>query len=51
MGYKYEVLKWVRLDGVHQYVQAYAGDSLLAALVAMYKSRKAGSGCVNLLWR
>jgi len=50
MGYDYEVIKFVYLDGQYQDVFAYQGQSLLKAICAMVKARK-DSKCVSFIWR
>jgi len=52
MGNTYEVTAWVLIKGDKYYknVNAYRGESLIAAVIAMWKAKKT-SGCVTLKWR
>jgi hypothetical protein len=57
MGFKFEVATWVaaepesltNFDYGWEYV--YGGDSLLRAILAAIASKRAGAGCVMLVWR
>lgn len=48
MGWKYEVSTWLKGDGdwdsYYQYVPSYQGESLIKAISAMRKARKAHPG-------
>lgn len=52
MGNKYSVFKWVEdlhgEYGGYVYVESYRGESLLAALIDVWKCKRAGAGCVKL---
>lgn len=52
MGNKYSVFKWVEdlhgEYGGYVYVESYSGESLLAALIDVWKCKRAGAGCVKL---
>lgn len=50
MGWKYEVLAWVKTDGVYGDVTVYQGQSLIGAVRAMRRAKRE-SGCVRLEWR
>jgi hypothetical protein len=52
MGYTWEVSAY-RQDGRggYRYDQSYTGESLLAAILNMWKCKRDGAGCVKLEWR
>jgi len=52
MGNKYSVFAWVKDShgeyGGYVYVPSYQGESLIYALLDMWKCKLAGAGCVKL---
>lgn len=52
MGNKYSVFAWVKDNhgeyGGYVYVPSYQGESLIAALLDMWKCKRDGVGCVKL---
>jgi hypothetical protein len=52
MGNKYSVFAWVKDShdeyGGYVYVPSYQGESLIYALLDMWKCKLAGVGCVKL---
>lgn len=53
MGWKWEVSYWGPSNRSlgYEYYTAYYGPSLLAAIWAMIKCKRAGHGCIKLEWR
>lgn len=52
MGWTWEVSAWVKPDpGGYTYEQVYAGESLVRALIAARRAKRAGAGCVKVEWR
>ena len=35
----------------YSYAQVWQGESVVGALLAMWKNRKRGTGCIQLEWR
>lgn len=49
MGNKYSVFKWVEDERCGWvYAPSYQGESLIFALLDVWKCKRAGSGCVKL---
>lgn len=51
MGWTWEVNVWSFENGQVCWAPVYAGESLLVAIFAMWKSKRAGFGCIKLEWR
>lgn len=57
MGSKFEVSAWVAAEPEsttnvdYGWEDVYGGDSLLRAILAAIASKRAGAGCVRLVWR
>lgn len=57
MGFKFEVSAWVAAEPEsttnvdYGWEDVYGGDSLLRAILAAIASKRAGAGCVRLVWR
>ena len=52
MGNKFTIEAWGLHDGMHfSMAQVWGGQSVIPALWTLWKTKRAGYGCVTLSWR